>query len=71
MQFTSEVNWTAGDFLVAGILLLSTAFLLEFSWRKLREMPYRKWILLGIFIIFLLIWGEFAVGIFGTPLAGS
>ncbi|MBT8281696.1 MAG: hypothetical protein KJO16_08970, partial [Muriicola sp.] len=37
MQFTSEVNWTAGDFLVAGILLLSTAFLLEFSWRKLRE----------------------------------
>ncbi|MBT8283297.1 MAG: hypothetical protein KJO86_06135, partial [Muriicola sp.] len=63
--------WTAGDFLVAGILLLSTAFLLEFSWRKLRNSAYRKWILLGIFIIFLLIWGELAVGVFGTPLAGS
>ncbi|QBA64041.1 hypothetical protein [Muriicola soli] len=71
MQFTSEVNWTTGDFLVAGILLLSTAFICELTWRKLRDSAYRTWILLGIFILFLLIWAELAVGIFGTALAGS
>ncbi|MEZ2414445.1 hypothetical protein ACA086_05725 [Muriicola sp. E247] len=71
MQFTAEVNWNLFDFIVAGILLLSVAFLGELSWRKLKNSPYRTLVLLGIFLLFVLIWAELAVGIFGSPLAGS
>lgn len=71
MQFTAEVNWNLFDFIIAGILLLSVAFLSELAWRKLKNNPYRTLVLLGIFLVFVLIWAELAVGIFGSPLAGS
>jgi protein-S-isoprenylcysteine O-methyltransferase Ste14 len=35
MQFTSEVNWTLSDFLVAGVLLFGTGLLIELAFRKL------------------------------------
>ncbi|MEY8021676.1 hypothetical protein AB8P51_12650 [Muriicola sp. SD30] len=71
MQFTAEVNWNLFDFIIGGILLLSVAFLGELAWRKLKNSPYRTLVLLGIFLVFALIWAELAVGIFGSPLAGS
>ncbi|MDV6329933.1 hypothetical protein [Asticcacaulis sp. 201] len=34
MQFTAEVNWTASDFLFAGVLLIGGGALIElFAWR--------------------------------------
>ena len=71
MQFTDEVNWTLLDFVVAGVLLLATGFLSEVVIRKVNKMEYRIAIYLAILVAFLLIWAELAVGIFGTPLAGS
>ena len=71
MQFTNEVNWAISDFVIAGILLLGTAFLLEFVFRKINKKQNR---IIGysiIIAILLLIWMELAVGIFGTPFAGS
>jgi len=71
MQFTAEVNWTLSDFVIAGGLLLGTAFFCELAWRKLKDKSYRTLVLLGLVLLFFLIWAELAVGIFGSPLAGS
>jgi len=71
MQFTDEVNRSLSDFVVMGILLLGTASMCEFVIRRVKKVKYR--IVLGgtVLITFLLIWFELAVGIFGTPFAGS
>jgi hypothetical protein len=65
------VNWSGSDFLVMGTLLLTVgvvcAVILRFSGRGLPRV-------MGIglvVLLFLLLWAELAVGIFGTPLAGS
>ena len=71
MQFTDEVNWTLSDFVVAGVLLLATGLMSELVIRNVNKMEYRIAIYLAILVAFLLIWAELAVGIFGTPLAGS
>lgn len=71
MKLTNDVNWKIFDFIVAGILLVGTGLTLEFILRKIKTLRYR--ILLGIvlFLVLFLIWAELAVGIFGTPFAGS
>ena len=71
MQFSNEVNWTAIDFLVAGILLLGTGLLVELVLRKVKKRQSRIVLCAAIFIGLFLIWAELAVGLFGTPLAGS
>ena len=71
MQFTNEVNWKLFDFVVAGILLFTTGTACEFVWRRVKKTEHRIIIVLAILGVFLLIWIELAVGIFGTPLAGS
>ena len=69
MQFTEAVNWKVSDFVVAGLLLLGTGLLLEIVLRKVKKSKYL--IAICIFLVLLLIWAELAVGIFGSPLAGS
>ena len=71
MQFTNEVNWSLFDFIVAGVLLFGTGLACEFVLRKVKKMKHRVAICAGILVMLLLIWAELAVGIFGTPLAGS
>ena len=71
MQFTNEVNWTFSDFIVAGILLFGTGGLIELVMRKINKAGTRIWVILGILIVLFLIWAELAVGVFGTPFAGS
>ncbi len=71
MQFTNEVNWNLADFVVMGILLLGTGLLCELTYRKIKHNDYRLVIIAIILIALFLIWAELAVGIFGTPFAGS
>lgn len=71
MQFTREVSWTLFDFVVAGALLLGTGLLCEFVLRKVKKTKYRIVIVSVVLAMLLLVWLELAVGIFGTPLAGS
>jgi uncharacterized membrane protein len=71
MQFTEAVNWSLLDFIAAGLLLLATGFMLEIILRKVKSTKFRIAICLALLILFILIWTELAVGIFGTPLAGS
>ena len=71
MQFTNEVNWTLLDFVVMGVLLYGTGLLCELAVRKIKSIDKRILIIGTILVLFLLIWAELAVGIFGTPFAGS
>ena len=71
MQFTNEVNWTLSDFVVAAVLLFSTGLTCEFVMRKIHNVKYRIIICGVILVVLILIWIELAVGIFGTPFAGS
>lgn len=71
MQFTTEVNWTWFDFVVAGILLYGTGLLCELVLRRVKDTG-RRFLIIGIVMVVLfLVWAELAVGVFGTPLAGS
>lgn len=71
MQFTNEVDWSALDFIIMGFLMLGIGLLCELILRKVKNVRTRI-IICGIIIIgFLLVWAELAVGIFGTPFAGS
>ena len=70
MQFTSDVKWTSLDFIAAGILLLSAGLIFELILRKVNATKLKIMAITVLFLLFLLIWAELAVGIFGTPLAG-
>lgn len=72
MQFTDQVNWSPLDFVAMGFLLLAAGFSGDFVLlRKEKSLPHRLLLLLGVVALFFLLWAELAVGIFGTPLAGS
>ena len=71
MQFTEEVNWELTDFIVAGVLLLGTGLVCEFVMRKVKNKENRIALCIVIITILLLVWAELAVGIFGSPFAGS
>lgn len=71
MQFTNEVDWKFMDFAIMGILLFGTGLICEFVMKKVQSVQSRIIICGAILLIFFLIWAELAVGIFGTPFAGS
>jgi len=71
MQFTSEVNWTLSDFVIAAALLAGTGLVLELIMKNAHG-SNTKIILAAVLIaILMLAWAELAVGVFGTPFAGS
>ena len=71
MQFTSEVRWDLTDFITAGVLLLGTGLLCELVIRKVKRSRFRIAMIAAVLLTLVLIWLELAVGIFGTPFAGS
>lgn len=71
MQFTTEVAWTLSDFVVAAVLLLGTGLMCELVMRKVKKRKHRIAICAAILLALLIIWAELAVGVFGTPFAGS
>ena len=71
MQFTKEVNWTFSDFLMMGFLLSGTGLIIELILRKFKTKRQRIILCIVAVFVFVLIWGEKAVGIFNSPVAGS
>jgi hypothetical protein len=71
MQFTNEVAWSVFYFVVAAILLLGTGLLCELVLRKVNKTKHRLIICAIILTLLVLTWMELAVGLFGTPFAGS
>lgn len=71
MRFTNEVDWKISDFVIMGALLTGTGLLCDLALRKARSTKSRILLCGAILLAFFLIWAELAVGVFGTPFAGS
>ena len=72
MRFRVEgVDWKILDFAIAGILLFGTGIAIEIALRVITEWKYRIAACVGILIVLAVVWAELAVGLIGTPLAGS
>lgn len=70
MAFTDEVDWNWFDFVVMGGLLLGTGILFELLTTKLPA-KYRPLVAVVLLAALALLWAELAVGVFGSPIAGS
>lgn len=70
-QLSTEIQWDLADYIVAAVLLtaavIGVELILIFNLSKRQQMV----LLIVFFLSFLLLWAELAVGIFGSPLAGS
>lgn len=71
MAFTSEVQWGVFDFAVMGTLLVGTGMLMVLASRKIQSIGRRVIVIFTLLIALLLTWAELAVGVFGSPFAGS
>jgi hypothetical protein len=71
MQLSTEVDWSTGDFLLAALLLFGTGTAIEIAFRKVAGTRKRLFAIGLILFLLLLIWAELAVGVFGSPIAGS
>lgn len=70
MLFTDEVQWGVFDFVLIGALLLGAGISYEFITTKVA--PKHRGAIAVVFIAaVVLIWVELAVGVFGSPFAGS
>lgn len=68
---SDEVFWGPFDFLIGFGLLMFLIGGIDLSLRKAKSGTPRLLIILALVVVFALVWGELAVGIFGTPFAGS
>ncbi len=71
MWFSSEVNWSLADFIISGALLIITGTTYEVLISRFNTARQRVVIGAVLAVILLIIWVELAVGVFGTPFAGS
>ena len=71
MQFSNEVNWSLSDFVIMGILLLGTGLMCELVMRNVKKTKHPILICGALLVVLFFIWAELAVGLFGTPFAGS
>lgn len=70
MQFSEEVQWSLFDFITMGVLLFCLGIGIHFIVKK----PHfkKRFLFISLTIaLFLVLWAEFAVGVFGSPLAGN
>ena len=71
MQVSNEVNWSSSDFVIMGILMFLTGLAINFALSKFKTLKSRIIACAVILVVLFVIWAELAVGIFGTPFAGS
>jgi len=71
MQLSTEVNWTALDFVIAAVLLFITGLLSLKFYSKSRTSKYFLVLLILVILAFIMVWVEMAVGIFNSPISGS
>jgi hypothetical protein len=65
MQFTQDVNWTAADFIAAGVILGGSGLFTEFLVRQSSSNAYRVAAVLAVLAIFMTVWANLAVGMIG------
>jgi len=67
---SDQVMWSIYDFLIGGGLIFVFATIEVILWNKLKS-QHRLFVVLFVLLVFLILWAEMAVGLFGSPLAGS
>lgn len=65
------VNWSVSDFVITGGLMALLGFGIEAMMRFVRGWRERRIAICVVVVLFVLVWAELAVGVFGTPFAGS
>ena len=66
-----DLDWNIFDFLIMGLLILFFSIVINLILNHLNSSKLRLILVLMLVILFLLIWAELAVGVFGTPFAGT
>lgn len=66
MQFTDDVVWSLGDFIVAGGLLFGTGLAYELIARRAGNIAYLAAIAVGLGAALFLVWANLAVGLIGS-----
>jgi len=66
MQFTGEVDWTASDFIVMGVMLSAACGAYELATWLSGNTAYRAAFGIAVVTGFLLVWVNLAVGILGS-----
>lgn len=66
MRFTSEVEWTAFDFIAMGILLFTSGITYEFFASRTGSLAFKAATALAVGTCLLLTWMNLAVGIIGN-----
>lgn len=64
MQFTDEINWTVGDFVIAGALLSGAGLAIIAVYKLIKNKMYLSFAILGILLLLFWVYVELAVGIF-------
>ena len=68
---SDQVTWSPFDFLAMGLLLLVLGFGIHIVQSKIGSRNLQILFVGLLTVVFLLLWAELAVGVFGSPLAGS
>ena len=63
------MDWSFLDFFMISFLIFACLFSMRLAYNKINQ--YKKLILWMIFIFFIMLWAEMAVGIFNSPIAGD
>ena len=66
-----ELDWSGFDFIVMGLLILFFSLVINLALCYLSSSKFKFLIVFILVLLFLLAWSELAVGVFGTPFAGS
>jgi hypothetical protein len=71
MQFSDEWDWRVPDFIIIGILLAGVGFAYQLIVTGVKNNPRQAIIGIVLAAAMILLWVEMAVGLFGSPIAGS
>jgi hypothetical protein len=71
MQLSADIAWSTADFVIAAVGLFGAGIVYELM-RLLIVRPRQRVLAgIGITVMVFIGWVELAVGVFGTPFAGS
>lgn len=71
MFLTDHVVWSVFDFVVFANILIAAGLVVDLGLKSVRHHAHRAVVGVAVAAVFFLVWAELAVGVFGTPVAGS
>ena len=69
-MYINDFNWSLVDFIIMGVLIFSFLSFINFIRKKFSGIKEILAIIIVV-IVFILLWAELAIGIFGSPFAGN